>query len=139
MRRPPTILTEHPDPPGRSILSRLNVVRSRPTAPIAAGVFVLSYGVVAITGSRPLGGVVLAVGGLCCVQMWSRRHGPRTAAELACVGLGAFVLSHVLALAIGAWPSVLLLAAASATVVWRRADSRPPASARGLAFRPRAQ
>ena len=31
--------------------------------------------------------------------------------KLAAVGFGAFVLSHVLALAIGAWPSVLFVAA----------------------------
>jgi len=106
---------------------------------MAAGVFIAGYAVVAATGSRPLGGVVLAAGGLWCVRTWSRRHGTRTAIELGCVGLGAFVLSHVLALAIGPWPSVLLLSAGSAAVVWRRADARLASPARALAFRPRAR
>jgi hypothetical protein len=42
------------------------------------------------------------------------------------VGLAAFVLSHLLALAIGAWPSVLLVAAAMAAAAWTRADAQPP-------------
>jgi hypothetical protein len=99
-------------------------MRPVPTAPIAAGVFIAGYGVVAATGSRPLGGLVLAAGGVLCVRIWVRRHDARTAAELAGVGFAAFVLSHVLAEAIGAWPAVLVLAAVSAAVVWWRADSR---------------
>ena len=39
------------------------------------------------------------------------------------VGFAAFVLSHVLALAIGAWPSVLLVSAVVAVVTWTRADA----------------
>lgn len=64
----------------------------------------------------------MAIGGLWCIQMWVRRHGARTAVTLACVGFAALVLSHLLALAVGAWPSVLLVAAATALVVWTRAD-----------------
>ena len=106
---------------------------------MAAGSLIAGYAVAAGAGSRPLGGVVLAAGGLWCVQAWARRHGAQTAATLTAVGLGAFAVSHVLALAIGAWPSVLLVAGASAAVVWMRADSRPPAPVRGLAFRPPAR
>jgi hypothetical protein len=43
---------------------------------------------------------------------------------LACVGLGAFIASHLLALAIGAWPSVLFVSAALAAVAWTQADAR---------------
>jgi hypothetical protein len=111
-------------------------VRALPTAPLAAGSLVAGYAVVAATGSRPLGGVVLAIGGLCCIRIWARRHGTRTAARLAGVGLAAFVASHVLALAVGAWPSVLIVAAATAAATWTLADSRAPALARGLALRP---
>ncbi len=95
-----------------------------PTAPIAAASLILAYAVAVSTGSRPLGGVVLAAGGLLCIQMWRRRHGARTAAVLACVGLGAFILSHLLALAIGAWPAVLLVSVAVAAVAWTQADAR---------------
>jgi hypothetical protein len=99
-------------------------VRLTPTAPVAAGTLIVGYAVAVSTGSRPLGGVVLLLGGAWCVRAWMRRHGTRTAATLAGVGVGAFVLSHLLALAIGAWPAVLLVAAAMAAAAWSRADAR---------------
>jgi len=85
---------------------------------------IAGFGVAVSTGSRPLGGVVLAAGGLWCIWTWRSRHGVRTAVILGCVGFGAFVISHVLGLVIGAWPSVLLVAAVVAGVVWRKADAR---------------
>jgi hypothetical protein len=99
-------------------------IRLTPTAPVAAGSLIAGYAVAAGTGSRPLGGVVLLAGGLWCVRAWTQRNDTRTAVTLACAGLAAFVLSHVLALAIGAWPAVLLVAAAMAAAAWLRADSR---------------
>jgi hypothetical protein len=111
-------------------------MRRLPTAPLAAGSLIAGYAVVVATGSRPLGGVVLALGGLCCIRVWARRHGTRTAARLAGVGLAAFVASHVLALAVGAWPSVLIVAAATAATTWALADARAIRSARGLTLRP---
>ena len=99
------------------------MVRPIPTAPVAAASLIAGFAVAVSTGSRTLGGVVLASGGLWCVQAWRRRHGIRTAAILASVGLGAFVASHMLALAIGAWPSVLLVSAVVGVVVWARADA----------------
>jgi len=99
-------------------------MRPIPTAPVAAGTFVLGYAVVASTGSRPLGGVVLLIGGAWCGRAWTARHGARTAARLLGVALGAFIASHLLALAIGAWPAVLLVAAAMAAVAWTQADGR---------------
>jgi CHASE2 domain-containing sensor protein len=101
-------------------------VRSTPTAPVAAGSLIVGYAVAAGTGSRPLGGVVLLAGGMWCITAWRRRHGARTAALLAGVAFSAFVISHVLALAIGAWPSVLLVAAATALAAWWFADARRP-------------
>jgi hypothetical protein len=105
------------------VRARLTGVRLTPTAPVAAGTLIAAYAVAAGTGSRPLGGVVLLVGGLWCIQAWSRRHGRRTAASLAAVGVGALILSHLLALAIGAWPSVLLVAVVMAAAAWSRADA----------------
>jgi hypothetical protein len=98
-------------------------MRDVPTAPIAAGVFIASWAVVAASGSRPLGGLVLAAGGLWCVREWRRRSGTRTALELGGVCLAGFIASHVLALAVGSWPAVLLVAAAAAAVIWVRADA----------------
>lgn len=99
-------------------------MRPIPTAPIAAGSFLAGYSIVASSGSRPAGGIVLLAGGAWCAREWQRRCGSRTAAELVGIGVGAFVASHLLALAIGAWPSVLLVAAGMGTVTWVRADGR---------------
>lgn len=97
---------------------------------------IVGYAVASASGSRPLGGVVLLVGGMWCIRMWTRRCGAATALRLASVGLGAFIVSHVLALAIGAWPSVLLVSAATAAAAWRLADSREAGSPAALALRP---
>jgi hypothetical protein len=78
------------------------------------------------TGSRPLGGAVLAVCGLTCIAIWRRRDGARVTAELTAAGLAAFVLSHLLGRVIGAWPSVLAVSAVTAALCWRVSDSRRP-------------
>jgi hypothetical protein len=96
------------------------------TAPIAAAGLVGGFGVALASGSRPLGGVVLAGCGLTCIAVWLRRDGRRTAALLTLAGLFAFAASHGLGLLIGAWPSVLLVAAATAALCWRVSDSRRP-------------
>jgi hypothetical protein len=93
------------------------------TAPLAAAGLIAGYAVAVASGSRPLGGMVLAAFGLTCIAIWTRRDGPRIAASLAAAGLTAFVLSHVLGLLIGAWPAVLLTAALTAAVCWRVSDS----------------
>jgi hypothetical protein len=67
---------------------------------------------------------------LTCVTIWLERDGARTAGLLAAVGLLAFALSHVLGLAIGAWPAVLLVAAATAAVCWRVSDAHSRAVTR---------
>jgi hypothetical protein len=96
------------------------------TAALAAAGLVGGFGVAVGTGSRPLGGVVLAGFGCTCVLIWVRRDGKRTAALLAAAGLLAFALSHVLGLVIGAWPAVLVVAAAVAALCWRVSDARQP-------------
>lgn len=96
--------------------------RNLPTAPIAAAGLIAAYAVAVISGSRPVGGLVLACFGLSCVAIWLGRDGTRTAAVLTAVGLLAFALSHVLALLIGAWPAVLVAAAATAAACWRLSD-----------------
>jgi len=103
--------------------------REIPTAPVAAGALIAGYAVAVASGSRPLGGVVLAAGGLWCAHAWWRRRGSRTALALSGAGLAAFALSHVLALAIGAWPSVLVVSAAMAALAWSRADALPALNA----------
>ncbi|MBA3809617.1 MAG: hypothetical protein H0X28_14680 [Solirubrobacterales bacterium] len=110
-----------------------------PTAPVAAGTLIAGYAVAVASGSRPLGGVVLLIGGGWCARAWSARHDPRTAMTLTTVGLIAFIASHVLGAQIGAWPAVLLVAALAGTIVWVRADLREPAAPAALALRPPAR
>ena len=95
-----------------------------PTALLAAAGLIGGFAVAAGTGSRFLGGLVLAAFGLLCVGIWSRRDGRAEAIKLTAAGLAAFALSHALGLLIGAWPAVFLVAAATATLYWRRSDGR---------------
>lgn len=95
-----------------------------PTAPVAAASLIAGYATVAASGSRSLGGAVMAAGGLWCIQAWTRREGARTAALLGGAGLGALVISHPLALAVGPWPSVLAVSAGMARLAWVQADAR---------------
>lgn len=94
-----------------------------PVAPVAAGTLIAGYAVASGSGSRPLGGVVLLAGGAWCAHNCARRAGPRTAAALTSVGIAAFALSHLLGPAIGAWPAVLAVSAATAAIVWVRLDA----------------
>jgi hypothetical protein len=94
------------------------------TAPLAAAGLIAGYAVAAASGSRPLGGVVLAAFGVACVWVWLGRDGVRMTVILTGVGLLAFALSHVVALLTGPWPAVLLAAAAAAAASWRLSDSR---------------
>ena len=105
--------------------TRLAVLADQaPTAPIAAAGLIAGFGVAVGTGSRPLGGVVLATFGLTCAAVWVRRDGWRTAAGLTAAGLLAFALSHLLGAVIGAWPSVIVVSAATAALCRRLSDSR---------------
>lgn len=98
--------------------------RRVPTSLLSAAGLIAGFGVAVATGSRPLGGVVLAIFGLACIRVWLQRDDGRTAAILTAVGLFAFALSHVLGLVIGAWPSVFVVSIATAAVCWRRSDAR---------------
>lgn len=101
--------------------------RPFPTWPIAAGALLLGFAVAVASGSRPLGGVVLFLGGLACGLRWRLLLGLRRALALVAVFLAGFALAHPLGHAIGAWPAVLLVAAAVGGVAWRVAD-RPAAA-----------
>lgn len=95
-----------------------------PTAPIAAGSLVGGYLVARETGVRPLGGAVLGVAGAWCAREWARRAGTPAAAALLTTYLAGFGASHPLAKRIGAWPSVLSVAAVSGVASWALADRR---------------
>jgi hypothetical protein len=96
------------------------------TAPLAAAGLIGGFAVAVVTDSRPLGGLVLAACGVTCTAVWWRRDGGLTAALLAGAGLLAFPGSHLVGLVIGAWPAVLLMAAATAGLCWQVSDRDRP-------------
>jgi hypothetical protein len=110
-------------------------VERLPTAPIAAGGLIAGFGVAVATGSRPLGGLVLAACGLACIAVWARRDGTRVTVTLSATGLVAFAVSHLLGRVIGAWPSVIVVSAVTASLCWWLSDSRRGGAA--AARRPR--
>lgn len=95
------------------------------TAPVVALGLIGGYGVARATGVRALGGVVLGAAGLCAGRTWLARRGPATAAGLGAIYVLGFGLSHPLAKALGAWPSVLTVTAASAAAAHLLSDARP--------------
>ena len=77
---------------------------------------VLGFAVAQATGVRWLGGIVLVLGAAWCGWRWRRRCGlPLAAAAVLVYGVG-FVVSHPLGRAIGAWPSVALVAIACGAI-----------------------
>jgi hypothetical protein len=98
-------------------------VTSLPSAPVAALSLVIGYAVAAGTGVRALGGVVLLLGLAWCVVLWRASSGTPVAVGLAAAYVVLFVGSHLLALAIGAWPSVVVVSVAMGALAWRLADS----------------
>ena len=95
-----------------------------PTAPVAAGSLVAGFALARATGVCALGGVPLALGGSWCGLRWWRRAGAPVAGGLLGIYAAAFVGSHLLAKRIGAWPSVLAVAAACVGASWVFADRR---------------
>jgi hypothetical protein len=95
------------------------------TWPVASGSLVLGFAVAQLTGVRALGGIVLVAGCAWCALRWLRVGRPRTVA-LVVVYVAAFVLAHVIAGTLGAWPSVLLVAAVVGAATYALADSAAP-------------
>jgi hypothetical protein len=107
------------------------------TWPVASGSLLLGFAVAQLTGVRPLGGIVLVAGCGWCALRWLRgdRRGRYTrTAVLVVLYVGGFAVSHVIADTLGAWPSVLLVAAIVGAATYALADSAPrlvsPARAR---------
>ena len=92
------------------------------TAPIVAGSLIGGYLVARETKKRPLGGAVLAAGGVLAGRQWAAEVGPLKTLLLVLVYLGGFGASHPLAKKIGAWPAVFVAAGASAAAAHVVAD-----------------
>jgi hypothetical protein len=92
------------------------------TAPVAVLGLVGGYLTARETGIRPLGGVVLGLAGVYAGRTWLARGGPAVTAALSAIYVLGFGASHPLAKKIGAWPSVLTVAAVSAAASWALSD-----------------
>ena len=106
-------------------MSTAALVRTRfPSAILVAVGLAAGFGVAQGTGVRALGGAVFAAAGLAAGVLWLRRRGAATAIALAALYVGAFVLAHVLAIAVGlpAWLAVSLVTLTAAGVTFGVAD-----------------
>jgi hypothetical protein len=92
------------------------------TWPVASGSLLLGFAVAEATGIRPLGGIVLIAACAWCALRWLRAAGAARTALLVVVYAGAFVVSHIVADTLGAWPSVLLAAAVVGIAAYALAD-----------------
>lgn len=90
---------------------------------MSGGGLIVGYAVAALT-TRSLGGIVLLVAGLAAFALWLRAAGARTAGQLGLLYIALFAVSHLLALVIGAWPSVLSVAVIMAAASWWLVDAR---------------
>lgn len=100
--------------------------RAVPSSLVAGASLLLGFLVAQASGVRALGGLVLLAGAAWCWMLWRARAGTAVAVGLAVAYVAAFVLSHLFARAIGAWPAVLVVAAAVAVLAYAVADSRDP-------------
>ncbi|WP_414168656.1 hypothetical protein ACMATS_20480 [Streptoverticillium reticulum] len=95
-----------------------------PPSLTAATGLVGGYAVARWTGKRPLGGAVLAAAGTAAAREWNARGGAATAAALTGLYVAAFGGSHPLAKKVGAWPSVLGVAATVAFASWAATERK---------------
>lgn len=85
--------------------------RAAVVAAVAAGSLVAGFAVAQVTGVRELGGLVLLAAVAGCALRWRQAAGLPVAVGLVVLYLLAFAGAHPLARWVGAWPSVLTVAA----------------------------
>ncbi len=105
--------------------SALVRIRTRfPTAALVAVGLAGGFALAQVTGIRSIGGAFLLATGIEAARLWVQRRGWGVAAGLGVVYLGAFALSHVLALGAGlpGWLAVSLVTPVAAGVTYAVAD-----------------
>jgi len=95
-----------------------------PTAPVVATGLIGGFAIARTSGRRELGGLFLATCGAWSARRWNQVGGPRLAIALGLTYAGAFGASHPLAKRIGAWPSVLAVAAVASGAAAVLSDRR---------------
>ncbi|MFA7323011.1 MAG: hypothetical protein WC005_01505 [Candidatus Nanopelagicales bacterium] len=93
---------------------------------LAGSTLAVGFGVAQSTGNRPLGGAVLLAGAAACGYLWWKQAGPVPTIVSEGVFLVAFVASHPLAKQIGPWPSVAVVATATAAISFAVTKPRSP-------------
>lgn len=93
-----------------------------PSSAVVASGLIGGYAVARLTKVRALGGVALLADGVVAGRTWYKSAGPATTAGLSVLYLAGFGLSHPLAKKIGAWPSVLTVAAVNSAASWFLVD-----------------
>lgn len=93
------------------------------TWPVASGSLVVGFALAEATGVRPLGGVVMIAALAWCAKRWLAAAGLGRCIALVLVYIASFGISHVIADALSAWPSVLLAAAVTGFAAWALADT----------------
>ncbi len=98
---------------------------SFPSSLLVAVGLAAGFGVAQGTGVRALGGAIFVGAGLAAGWLWYRRRGVPTTVALGAGYVGAFVVAHVLALAVGlpAWLAVGLVTVSAAGVTYVVADA----------------
>ena len=84
---------------------------------------ILGFAVASLTGNRPLGGVVLLAGAALAGWWMYLFAGLRRTIIVLVSVLVLFILSHPLGHLIGAWPSVLVVAAIGAGIAYALAGA----------------
>ena len=88
------------------------------TAATGAVTLIVGFGIASVTGVRWLGGIALIAGAIWCGIRWWRMAGPMRAIIAVLLFGIAFVISHPLGTAIGAWPSVFVVAVIAGALVY---------------------
>lgn len=97
-----------------------------PVAPFAAAGLVAGFALAQGTGVRWVGAVVVLGVAAACLVLAVPRAGWWRALVVVAVGAVVFVLSHVLADPLGAWPAVLVAAAVLGATAWWLVDRARP-------------
>lgn len=92
------------------------------SAPVAAFGLVGGFLTARETGIRPLGGLVLGLAGVYAGRTWAAKGGLVPTVALSALYVGGFGASHPLAKKVGAWPSVLGVAAVNAAASYVLVD-----------------
>ena len=96
------------------------------TAATGAVTLIVGFGIASVTGVRWLGGIALIAGAIWCGIKWWRMAGPLRAIIAVLLFGIAFVISHPLGNAIGAWPSVFLVALIAGSLSYAITQPRSP-------------